>query len=352
MLATGAFISCLLVIPVLILQIQAKNAALVVVLASSLLYNLLHMINALIWPSATASDLWHGQVLCDVEVKLYFGLDMTITGGIVCLFRQLSIILHPKVYDIQPVQARSKMTIIFNAMFLGILPILRMLLAYMVQPDRYGVMGIYGCTATIDTSWPSYALVLPWPLVVNLIGFVYGAVATWRMHKHYHDMQMLFYESQAPSRRTALKRMYIFGAASFFVDTPARIYFSINNWPQDLELYSWSRIHPSDWAEKIRLLDIDAYFITTQAASIVWGILALIILGTGPEGKAMYKLWLGKLLQWSRINNRRSERNDAQTFENTVGRQQAGDFSYMLDGSDVEVSEKAGTQDHGSMPRQ
>lgn len=148
--AVSTFLSCLLCIPPLILQLQARSLIVSVLIASTLVVNILHFVNALIWPTKYPSG-WEGQGLCDIEIKLRIGLDMTISGGIVCLFRQLCSIIDPSQYTrLSRVQKRN--TSIFEATLCGILPILRMILSYVVRPDRYWIFGIYGCTPTVDTS--------------------------------------------------------------------------------------------------------------------------------------------------------------------------------------------------------
>lgn len=291
----STFLSCLLCIPPLILQVQARNTAVSVLIASVLTINALHFINALIWPTEDPTGWWRGQGLCDIEVKLRIGLDMTISGAIACVFRKLNLIVDPAQYTLQPSGAQTRNTIIFETIFCGVLPILRMVLSYVVQPDRYWVFGGYGCAPSVDTSWPSYALVLVWPLVVCLIALVYGGLAALRLAKHSNEMSKLLFGGQARANRRRTVRLYRMTLVLFLVNTPIRAFVFFRNMLPLLVPYSWSRIHPTGWAERIEMATFRTSFIPVYAASVTLPIILFMFLGCGPEAKTVYRIWLDRI---------------------------------------------------------
>lgn len=304
--AVSTFLSCLLCITPLILQLQARNYIVSILIASTLLTNIFHSINALIWPTKDPSG-WEGQGLCDVEVKLRIGLEMTVTGSIACLFRQLSSIADTSQYPDRLSRVEKRNTGIFQTSLCGILPLLRMILSYVVQPRRYWVFGIFGCTPTVDTSWPSYALVLVWPLVVSLVALRYIALATLRMVKHSREMSRLLPGGQVPSSERKTRKLVFMALFLYLIDTPTRALVFWGSIMPFLVPYSWSRIHPPDWAEKIGKASFTSTFLANYASSIVQSIFYFYFLGCSPEATAMYRSWLDRSrfrLCWASVSRR------------------------------------------------
>jgi pheromone a factor receptor len=50
---------------------------------------------------------------------------------------------------------------------------LQMLLHYIIQPNRYYIEPIDGCTASYDNSWPTVVIIFMWPLILCLINCYY-----------------------------------------------------------------------------------------------------------------------------------------------------------------------------------
>ena len=298
--ALSALLSILLCISPLILQVQLRNTAISVLIASVLISNLLNFLNALIWPTEDPTGLWQGQVLCDIEIKLRIGLDMTICGALTCVFRQLSSIVHPDHHALQPSRSQIRNTIIFEIIFCVILPTLRMMLSYVVQPDRYWILGIYGCAPSVDTSWPSYALVLVWPFAVCLQSVWYGGLVLFRLAKRSRELSKLLPMGQAPGNERRTKKLFMMTLVLFCLNTPTRTYvfFVKLNKLSSLEPYSWSRVHPQDWAQRIIMIPFKPSVIPGYATNTASAIVVFFFLASGPEAVAMYKVWLAQMSSW------------------------------------------------------
>lgn len=300
----STFLTSLLCTPPLILQLKARNIALSSLIASVLLANSLHFINASIWHQEDAIDSWHGQILCDIEIKLRVGLDMVLPGSIACVFRQLSSIIVSTQYSAgQPrrcgVQKRN--TYIFEATLCSILPILRMTLSYVVQPDRYRVSGIYGCESTVDSSWPSYALVLAWPPAVCLVGLWYAALASLRMTQHSREVASLLPGGQIGANQKRTWKLFCMTLVLFLLDAPSRGIIFWKNMFLNPTTYSWSEVHPPDWTQRIQMAPFNQQHWIVYAASMVHAMVVFIFFGCGREATAMYKFWLDRprlVLEW------------------------------------------------------
>ena len=299
-IAVSALFSVLLCIPPLILQARLRNTAISVLIASALISNILNFLNALIWPTENPTGLWHGQGLCDIEIKLRIGLDMTISGGLACVFRQLSLIVDPDHHALQLSRFQIRNKVIFETIFCMILPILRMVLSYVVQPDRYWILGIYGCTPPVDISWPSYALVLAWPVAVSLLSVWYGGLVIFQMAKRSRELSRLLPKGQVTGNGKRTKKLFMMNLVLFCLNTPTRTYafFVTFNKLSFLEPYSWSRVHPPDWAQRIIMTPFKPSAIPGYAISTASAIVVFFFLASGPEAVAMYRVWLSQMSSW------------------------------------------------------
>jgi len=258
---------------------------------------------------------------------------MTISGGIVCLFRQLCLIIDPSQY-IRLSRVQKRNTGIFEATLCGILPILRMILSYVVQPDRYWIFGTYGCTPTVDTSWPSYALVLVWPLVADLGALWYGALATLQMVKHSREVSKLLPGGQVTASKRRTERLLVMTVLLIILEALTRAVVFWGEIMPFLVPYSWSRIHPPNWSRKIEKASFRPIHLAVYGRSIAHSIIIFGFLGCSAEAIAVYKVWLGRSrsrLWWtSMIKQPQASNKKAKVPSKSSDPGQTRDFGHEL----------------------
>lgn len=167
-----AAVALVLEIPPLIWHVRSHNLA-----ASSLMLwiitsNVMNFINPLIWPTDNIAAWWHGQGLCDVEVKIMVASWIGVIGSLLCILRNLAAVLKTDkaVICLSKAERQRKFGM---ELFLCIgLPIWMMVAHYIVQPNRYYIFAISGCTVSVDNSWPKFVLLFIWPLLFS-VGVVY-----------------------------------------------------------------------------------------------------------------------------------------------------------------------------------
>ena len=298
-----SLISFLLQIPPLLMHFRSKNHIVSTIIASTMALIACRIVNALIWPSTATENVWKGQGLCDVQVKLFIGLNMLIPGALTCLFRQLAILLDPNRFGLSPSEREKRRTMTLTVLFCGVLPVLRMILAYFVQPDRYKLVGIHGCQLTADRSWPTYALLLTWPLAVLAIGLCYGVAATWRMTRHYTEISKLLSQSTHPRHgKRKLIKTYVFAMILFVLIAPASGYIFWSNRSSYLQPYSWSRIHPKDWSERISVDTGPDNSTAIDICNAAFGFIVFGCFGLGHEALEDYRRsWYWTLERLTRL---------------------------------------------------
>ncbi len=167
-------ITLLIDIPPFVWHLKHTNLAAATLVFWVLVCNFFDGINALIWPTADMAHWWHGYVLCDIEVKLVGAWEAGIPGALLCIMRNLSLVLDTENSVLIPTQAMRRRQLAFDFIFSIGIPIYMICIHYVVQPLRYYIYQIAGCVASWDASWPAVVLMGMWPLILCLGAMYYG----------------------------------------------------------------------------------------------------------------------------------------------------------------------------------
>ena len=140
--------------------------------------NIFNFINALIWPTDDISSWWSGVGLCDVETKIQVGSYVGVVGALACIFRGLAIALDTDRAVLIPSKAQRTRKLVLELALCAGFPLYMMITHYIVQPHRFMIFAIAGCTSSYDTSWPSTALHFIWPPIICLVDVYYCGMFT------------------------------------------------------------------------------------------------------------------------------------------------------------------------------
>lgn len=254
--AVLSFLPCLPLLP--LLYLKRENLPLTTLIGCVWISTFVRFLNAVIWPNPEPPFSYNGRGLCDIEVKLSIGLAMAVPGAILCIYRQIALVTDPARIGIQPSFTQRRWNKIIEASFCLVIPSLRMITVHFVQSGRYWIIGVTGCRPVIASSWPKYPLVVVWPVLVGCITIFWTALATWRLAKHLNEIIELLGDSPtAKVKKAKLIKIYVLTSVWFFTITPFNFYLFWKDIESDkksgvLKPYSWTKIHPSDWAERTR----------------------------------------------------------------------------------------------------
>ena len=173
-LPTLAFVALALNIPPLVWHIKNRNVAACNLITWAIFMNLCNFVNAIIWPTDDVYNWSTGFVLCDIEVKLLLAATFGIPGSLTCIMRALAKVLDTERTILVPTKRQRHMEAITTAMLCFGGPLYAIAIHYVVQPSRYYIMAISGCTTSLDRSWPTMALIIVWPVVLCLAAIYYG----------------------------------------------------------------------------------------------------------------------------------------------------------------------------------
>jgi pheromone a factor receptor len=134
-----------------------------------MLLNICSFANSFIWPNDLS--IWtgfDGAVFCDIQVKIFIAGTAGMLGAIAAMARSLAKILSDNITVVRTKAVRRRELLKDLCLCLGI-PLYMMLVHYIVQPSRYYLYSVTGCTAVVDRSWPSVVLLFIWPPVAALV---------------------------------------------------------------------------------------------------------------------------------------------------------------------------------------
>ena len=233
---------------------------------------------------------------------------MAISGAIASIYRQLAIVLNTDKTMITPNRKQRYTTRAFEIGVCLIFPAYKMAIHYVVQPNRYYLVAVYGCVPTFATAWLSYVLINTWPLVICLIGVAYCIVAVIRLIKYRRSVSSILSNSSTITKARYV-RLFILASSLMLVYLPLSAFNLSQTALWTSQPYSWSLVHPPHWSQLILRLNEAKekeyyYFPFDRWFHIGAGILSFMLFGLGHEAMAMYKAWFTKvrLSRWWPFN--------------------------------------------------
>jgi len=168
-----SFLAVLLCVPPFVWHIKTRNIAASGLVAWVMLIDLFTFINVNIWPTDNLTSWWDGTGLCDIQVKIMIAATVGIMGSLACIFRSLAIVLDTDNTVLVPSTSQRRRRLAFEIFFCFVFPAYFIIIHYVVQPSRYYIFGITGCTPSFDNSWVIILLVFVWPPVICLLACFY-----------------------------------------------------------------------------------------------------------------------------------------------------------------------------------
>ncbi|KAK2766164.1 a-factor receptor [Arachnomyces sp. PD_36] len=287
-------LSLLVCCPPLAWHIKNRNFPASCLIIWVIIDNIFNFINPLIWPTDYITSWWSGVGLCDVETKLMMGSYVGIVGALACIFRSLAAALDTDSAVLIPSKAeRRRKFMIELALCIGF-PIYMMVTHYIIQPHRYMIYAINGCSPSYDQSWPSTALHFIWPPVLCLVDVYYCVIVVYRLNKYRHQFADILMSSGSDYNRSRFIRLFVISALMLLVNFPVQLYVLYRNVSFEWLPYSWSEIHAADWGriEKLPSYGEVAYHRWIQVAA---GYFLFAFFGFGSDATLMYRAALLKI---------------------------------------------------------
>lgn len=173
-MSIASFLVILLILPPLIWHLRNRNIGATALIAWIVLINFFTFINALIWPNDDITHWFNGKGLCDIETKLSLAVGVAAPAALVCVLRALAAVMDTDRPVLNTTRAQRRRGCIVDVLWCTLPPIFTMIGAYVVQPIRYYIFGISGCTPAVDQSWLAVVILFMPPVIFTLIDLYYA----------------------------------------------------------------------------------------------------------------------------------------------------------------------------------
>ena len=298
--------------PPLIWHVRNRNTAAISMVFWVMLMNFLSVLNVIIWPYIDMRDMYDGQGLCDVEVKLLGARTAGLNAAVLCLLRALAAVLNVDKNLLGPSKAQKRWNTAVEIAWCVGLPLLTMILQYIVQLNRFALLGVSGCQPMSLTSWTGFVLILLPPMIANAIAlyyaseFIYPSVCpnlfltidlSWtvlvifRLNRYRSSFNSIL----ASSNTTRSRFFRLFATASTFIlgITPIQIFMIVTQYPRQSYPFDFRKLHdPATWNTSVVLPSTVLY---DRWINLGCGLLLFFFFGMGRDAKGMYKEWLIKV---------------------------------------------------------
>ncbi|KAG9658455.1 STE3-domain-containing protein, partial [Aureobasidium melanogenum] len=250
LLAVLAPLLLILNFPPLIWHLRNRNTAAVFMVFWIMLMNFLSIINVIIWPYVDMRDMYDGQGLCDVEVKLLGGRITGLNAAVLCLLRALAAVLNTDKTLLGPSKAQKRRNTAIELAWCVGLPLLTMVLQYIVQLNRFGLIGVSGCQLMSYSSRISFVLIWLAPIITNTVAVYYATLVIIRLHKYRSSFNNIL--SSSNTTRSRFFRLFAISSILILGITPVQIYIIVTQYPHQNLPFNFSKLHnPATWNSSI-----------------------------------------------------------------------------------------------------
>ena len=173
-LSAFSLLAALLITPPMIWHFTNRNIGATSLILWLLLLNLQSFLNALLWSHDDLSTWFNGNILCDIEVKIMIASLVGLPSSVASVLRALAQVMNTEKASLGLSKSQKRRGYAVDLAWCWGFPLLQMFFHYLVQIERYYVMGIAGCVPAADDSWVTDLLILTPPVVWTLVGGYYS----------------------------------------------------------------------------------------------------------------------------------------------------------------------------------
>ncbi|KAF2738549.1 Pkinase-domain-containing protein [Polyplosphaeria fusca] len=285
LLPTLALPAVILDLPPLLWHIRQRNVAAWSLILWLMIINFFNFINPLIWPRDNVTQWWDGNVLCDIEARMFVGFTVALAAASAMVMRKLAKVMDTRNITVTTGRGTKAREFTLDIIFCWGYPCVLMLVYYVVQSNRYFIFAVSGCVAAYTSSWPS-AVFISTGNITTLVATYFAVLLVYRLYKYRRDFpNMLAANSTNKSR---FLRLAIMSLILVVVYLPFSFFVLWENVKWINDSYSWGAVHGSEWNTVI-MVPTGGIVRYDKWAQIATGYLAFVIFGTGSDANNTYK---------------------------------------------------------------
>ena len=288
-----AILTLILDIPSLVWHIKNRNLAAYTLISWIVLLNFFNFSNALIWPTDDIENWWHGQGLCDIEVKIQLGAQMGLIGSLCCIMRNLARALNTNKTVVTRTKAQRQRHLAFELAVCIVPAVYMILIHYVVQVNRYYILSIAGCRSTLDLSLATVFLVDIPPCVFILVVAYYCVLVIHRIRIYRKNFAAILSSTSSGLTKSRFLRLFIYALILLLAYLPVQFYVLYTRLQYGLYPYDWDRVHGPEW-QTIGLVPMNGIVEFDVWIQISLGFTVFFCFGVGQDAMATYRSWLLK----------------------------------------------------------
>ncbi|KAI9700248.1 MAG: a-factor receptor [Candelina mexicana] len=280
--------------PPLIWHYKNRNTAACSLVFWIILVNFFNFANALIWPTDDTAHWYDGNVLCDIEVKLMGASNLGVVGALACIMRNLANVMDTDRTGLIPTRLQRRRQVAVDLLLCFGGPMYMIIIHYIVQPNRYYIFAISGCTPSYDNSWPSIVLVFIWSPILCLLDTYYCGLVIVRLHRYRQQFAHMVSSSSMNLNPSRFKRLFLISFTLIVIFFPVQFYIFYVNLSFPRIPYSWNLVHGREWWN-IVMVPTGGIVAFDRWVRLGSGFLVFVFFGMGKDAVTMYRSWLCKI---------------------------------------------------------
>lgn len=190
LLATFSLLVVILILPPMLWHLSNRKIGATSLILWLLILNFQDFLNAVLWPHDNIFQWFDGNVLCDIEVKIMVAATVGVPSSVACVLRALAKVMDTERASLGLTKAQRRRGYAVDLLWCAGFPVLQMFFHYIVQTERYYVVGISGCTPAVSSSWVADLLIISPPVAWALVGGYYSGKWFWNIFHVYRDCQL------------------------------------------------------------------------------------------------------------------------------------------------------------------
>ncbi|KAG7085965.1 hypothetical protein E1B28_003490 [Marasmius oreades] len=217
-------------------HLEARNTALLCASVWGAIGSLNFFINSVVWNGRVDN---FAPVWCDISSKIQIGMNVAFHACSLSMNRRLYYIAKG---DIAVTSVEKRRTIMVDLSICVGIPVLHMILNYISQEYRFDILEDFGCFPSDDTTWVSYFLLVPWPLVIVLVSSVYSILNLKAFNQYRKRFKEHLSQVNGLNPNFYLRLMCLTGT-DIVLTIPLSVWFAATNSVDFVPWISWEETH-------------------------------------------------------------------------------------------------------------
>lgn len=219
---------------------------------------------------------------------------MATLSAVACIYRQLAIILNTDEMVLpDSTQRRRKLLVEFAICFGS--PLYLMVAHTFVQPSRYYLLSISGCTPSFENSWLTIILIFIWPIILLVVAGAYCILVIYRLFKYRRDFSSILSSTMSRFNKSRFIRLFIMATALILFFFAVAFLVIVPNFQHGWHQFNWSEIRGPGWSHRIHYEQTWGVVTSDRWVEVAAGYALFAILGTGRDSMLLYKNMLAVL---------------------------------------------------------